>query len=127
MLMLISDSRAGSPRAIIVWIGALVIAAGVLGGALRGCSKRARQADIAGAMAERGMAKIETLVVRKGEHVGTNELSPWALVRFRDQLLKAPIVIQPEKLQEGEEAAIEFRVGKSGTIYIDKLMPRNML
>src|SRR5579871_3934420 len=118
------SKRAGSKqqqrvRAAILIIGSFVMLSFLFADPLlRGLRKR----DQVGARSETGVADIVTLVPPRINETG-DPMPPLATVRFRGRIYAANHVYEVGRLKVDAPARIEYRVGKSRTIYLDAVEP----
>src|ERR1041385_8416173 len=101
-------------------IGMFLIVASflVLDPILRSWVKR----DQAGAIPQHGLATVEILVLPPPNTVGM-DVRPQVSVRFQGHLCSVKTVLDAAELHLGQPALIEYRVGKSGRIYVDRAEP----
>ncbi|HLK60098.1 MAG TPA: hypothetical protein VKU00_26290 [Chthonomonadaceae bacterium] len=78
--------------------------------------------DQAGAKPQHGMATVEILVMPPPNSIGMDVL-PQVSVRFQGHLCSVKTVQDAPDLHLGQPALIEYRVGKSGRIYVDSAAP----
>lgn len=80
------------------------------------------QSDRDLAMVETATAMVVTLVPAQAKE-GYPPTPARAVVRFRGKTLVAKEVFGSSLLKEGSSALITYRVGKSGSIYVDRVEP----
>jgi hypothetical protein len=81
-----------------------------------------RKSDIEGAVPQQGVATV-AILVRPGPVDLGNPTTPQVSVRFQGQLLSVKAAEELDALAVGQPAQIEYRVGKSGRIYVDRVRP----
>ncbi len=99
-----------------------MLAASLFGSALRPWIRRKHDQDLQGAVPRSGVATVEVRY-GAGPHQEGDAPRPWALVRFNGKLYPTKTAAGIQQLREGEPAAISYRVGKSGKIYVDSVQP----
>ena len=98
---------------------ALIVAAFLfLDPILRSSVKR----DLVGAAPQQGVATVVILVVPDPVH-NEMDVKPQVSVRFRNQICSAKDVWKATDLKLDQPAQIEYRIGKSGRIYVDSVEP----
>jgi hypothetical protein len=85
---------------------------------LRGMRRR----DQIGAKSETGVAIVVTLVPPRINETG-DPMPALATVRYRGHIYAANHVYEVARLKIDAPARIEYRVGKSGTLYLDAVEP----
>ena len=85
---------------------------------LRSWKKR----DLAGANPKEGVATVVILVIPDPNH-NEMDVKPQATVRFQGGIYPAKEVFRAEGLKIDAPCLIDYRVGKSGTIYVDSVEP----
>lgn len=85
---------------------------------LRSSMKR----DLAGAKPREGIATVVILVIPDPAH-NEMDVHPQASVRFQGDIYPVKEVFRPEGLKVDAPGLIEYRVGKSGRIYVDSVEP----
>jgi hypothetical protein len=81
-----------------------------------------RKRDQIGATPQQGVATVVTLVPPHPQ-VGADPTPALVAVRFRGGIHVAKTVLEYPQLKVGQSARIEYRVGKSGAIYVDTVEP----
>jgi len=109
-------------RIVILVIGTLVMIAFAVGGALRPWVRMSRRADLNGAESRTGIATVTARFGANSNVIG-DSIKPWAQVRFHGKLFPAREAVDIEKLRDGDEARITYRIGKSGRTYVDRVEP----
>lgn len=109
-------------RVVILVLGILVMVAMAVGSALRPWLRRVRADDLIGAEERTGIATVTARFGSDPNLVGET-VKPWAQVRFQGRLYPAHEAVEIDKLKDGDQARIEYRVGKSGRIYVDRVEP----
>ena len=109
-------------RVVILVLGTLVMIAMAVGSALRPWLRRMRTDDLIGAEERTGIATVTARFGSDPNLVGET-VKPWAQVRFQNRLYAAHDAVDIDKLKDGDEARISYRVGRSGRIYVDKVEP----
>jgi hypothetical protein len=106
-------------RAAILVVGALVLLSFLFADPLL---RSMRKRDQAGAKPEMGVAIVVTLAP---PHLNENgDLTPaLATVRFQGRIYAANHVYEVARLKVDAPAWVEYRVGKSGAIYLDAVEP----
>ena len=85
---------------------------------LRGLRRR----DQIGAVHHEGVATVVTLVLPRPNENG-DPLPPLATVRFQGRIYSVNQVYEPSRLQVDAPAHIDYRVGRSGAVYVDAVEP----
>ncbi len=108
-------------RAFMIIVGGIVFVAYSLPGALKGWLKQ----DLAGVPLQHGTATVvEALPPNQPMLPGdTKKPTPIVLVRFHGQICTVGTVLHWRMLQAGKPASIDYRIGHSGRIYIEKAEP----
>lgn len=109
-------------QTVILILGALIIAAMIVGTALRPILRRGKTSDLAGAPIQTANARIEALY-GANPNEEDSRTKPWAMVRFEGKLLPAASAEHIERLKVGATARIQYRIGRSGKIYVDQVEP----
>ena len=81
-----------------------------------------RKRDQIGAVSREGVAVVTTLVLPRINESG-DAMPALATVRFNGHIYAANKVFDAARLKVDAPAHIEYRVGKSGTIYLDAVEP----
>ena len=82
--------------------------------------------DQAGAAPQHGVATVEILVLPPPNTIGM-DVRPQVSVRFQGHLYSVRTVENAFNLRQGQPAQIEYRVGRSGRIYMDRVEPISVL
>jgi hypothetical protein len=102
----------------LIGMSLILLAFLVLDPILRSWVKR----DQAGAKPQTGQATVEILVMPPTNTVGF-DASPQVSVRFHGQLGSVKNVRDVAHMHLGQPVLIEYRVGKSGRLYVDSAQP----
>ena len=81
-----------------------------------------RKRDQMGAVTQEGVAIVTTLIPPRANENG-DPMPALATVRFRGHIYAANRVYDVARLKIDAPARVEYRVGKSGTVYLDSVEP----
>ena len=109
-------------RGCILVIGAFYTLANIIIPAYLRSEEKKKLQDRLGAPIQHGVAKIKAIATRSDGDV-TNNFPGQILVDFHGKTVMAQNILNLDQLKEGQDAAITYRVGKSGKVYIEVVSP----
>ena len=111
-------------RGCILALGAFIFLAFALIPPYLRFTEKKKMEDRLAAPVQHGIARVKAIATRSEGDV-TNYFSGQVLVDFRGKNVMAQNILKLDKLKEGQDVDIAYRVGKSGKVYIELVSPLN--